>query len=104
VLAYLRQVLKEAGYAALTAGNLSDALILLIATRPRAVVIGAELRAATGIGCAEQFHRLANACAVVELPSGFGGLDAAAAAERVLTAIRAHLPGNVRAMQAQTLS
>jgi anti-anti-sigma factor len=99
VLAYLRGVLQEAGHAALTAGNLPDALILLIATRPDVLVISSELRAATGIGCAEEFHRLANARAVVELPPSFGGLDAGTAADQVLTAIRAHLPGSAKATQ-----
>jgi anti-sigma B factor antagonist len=98
VLAYLREVLKEAGYSALTAGNLPDALILLIATRPEVVIVSAELRKATGIGCAEEFHRLANARKVVELPANFGGLDAGAAAEPVLAAIRAHLPGRAKTM------
>jgi anti-sigma B factor antagonist len=93
VLAYLREVLKGAGYAALTAGNLPDALILLIATRPEVVIISSELRTATGIGCAEEFHRLANARAVVELPADFAALDAGAAAEHVLSAIRSHVPG-----------
>ena len=46
VLTYLRELLKEAGYRTLTAANLPDALILLKATRPRIVVIGAEFRTA----------------------------------------------------------
>ena len=92
VLAYLRELLKEAGHGALTAGNLPDALILLKATRPTLVVMGAELRAATGIGCAEEFQRLANARAVVELPSDFAALDAGAAAEQLMDAVRAHVP------------
>ena len=92
VLAYLRELLKEAGHGTLTAGNLPDALILLKATRPTLVVMGAELRAATGIGCAEEFQRLANARAVVELPSDFAALDAGAAAEQVIDAVRAHVP------------
>ena len=54
--------------------------------------MGAELRAATGIGCAEEFQRLANARAVVELPSDFASLDAGAAAEQVIDAVRAHVP------------
>jgi anti-sigma B factor antagonist len=92
VLSYLRELLKGAGYGALTAANLPDALILLIATRPRVVVMGPELRATSGIGTAEEFHRLANARAVVELPTDFAGLDAGAAAEHVLKAVRAHVP------------
>ncbi len=46
LLTYLRELLKEAGYRTLTAANIPDALILLKATRPKIVVIGAELRTA----------------------------------------------------------
>ena len=98
VLSYLRELLKEAGYGALTAANLPDALILLIATGPRVVVMGQEVRATGVTGTAEQFHRLANTRAVVELPADFAGLDAGAAAEHVLEAVRAHLPAATGAM------
>jgi anti-anti-sigma factor len=89
VLAYLRELLKEAGYHAMTASNLPDALILLTATRPKLVVIGAELRAARGTRAADEFHSAAAARAVVELPAGFAGLDAGDAADDVLNRIRA---------------
>src|SRR5262245_31769880 len=89
VLAYLRELLKEAGYRPMTAANLPDALILLIATRPHVVVIGAELRAARGTRAADEFHRVAAAHAVVDLPTGFGGRDPGDAAQDVLNAIRA---------------
>src|SRR5207247_1188888 len=38
--AYLRELLKAAGYRVLTTHNLPDALILLVATQPKVVVIG----------------------------------------------------------------
>lgn len=88
VLAYLRELLKEAGYRTLTAANMSDALILLKATHPKIVVIGAELRAAD-TGAAAEFHRLVNARAVVALPPGFSEQDAGEAAQHVLQAVRA---------------
>ena len=66
--------------------------MLVNATRATLVVMGAEVRAATGIGCAEEFQRLANARAVVELPSDFAALDAGAAAEQLMDAVRAHVP------------
>ncbi len=99
VLSYLREMLKGAGYGALTAANLPDALILLIATRPSVVVMGPELRATSGIATVEAFQRLASARAVVELPSDFGGLDAGDAAEHVLRAVRAHVPAGSTAVQ-----
>jgi anti-sigma B factor antagonist len=88
VLAYLRELLKEAGYRTLTAANMPDALILLKATHPKIVIIGAELRAAD-TRTAEEFNRLASAGAVVELPAGFSGQDAGEAAQQVLQAVLA---------------
>ena len=88
VLTYLREVLKEAGYRTLTAANMPDALILLKATRPRIVVIGAELRAASGTLAAQEFNSIAGAGAIVELPPGFSGQDAGDAAQQVLQAVR----------------
>jgi len=88
VLTYLRELLREAGYRTLTAANVPDALILLKATHPKIVVIGAELRAATGTTAAEEFNSIASAGAVVELPSGFSSQDAGIAAQQVLQAVR----------------
>src|SRR5205807_4644271 len=57
--AYLRELLKAAGYRVLTAHNLPDALILLIATRPAVVVVSEELHAIRSTHTAEEFHRIA---------------------------------------------
>jgi anti-sigma B factor antagonist len=88
VLSYLRELLKEAGYRTLTATNMPDALILLKATRPRIVVMGAGMRAASGTHAAQEFNSIAGAGAIVELPPGFSGQDAGEAARQVLQAIR----------------
>ena len=88
VLAYVRELLKAAGYLVLTAGNLPDALVLMIAARPPVVVISAELQSAKGTRTAEEFHRLAATHAVVTLPHGFSGHDAGEAADEVLRAVR----------------
>jgi anti-sigma B factor antagonist len=88
VLTYLREVLKEAGYRPLTANNIPDALILLKATHPKTVVIGAELRAAAGNHEADEFNSIASAGSIVELPPGFSGQDAGEAAQQVLQALR----------------
>jgi anti-sigma B factor antagonist len=87
---YLRELLKAAGYRVLSAHNLPDALILLVAANPAAVVISAELHDARGTRTADEFHRLASAGAVVTLPPGFSGHDAAEASDEVLRAVRAH--------------
>ena len=88
VLTYLREILKEAGYRTLTANNMSDALILLKATRPKTVVIGAELRAATASHVTEEFNSFARAGTLIELPPGFSRQDAGDAAQHVLQALR----------------
>jgi anti-sigma B factor antagonist len=88
VLAYLRELLRGAGYRPITAANLPDGLILLRVTRPKAVIIGAELRAVRGTRASDEFNRLADAGGVVVLPSGFSGRDAADAAIQVLDAVR----------------
>jgi anti-sigma B factor antagonist len=90
VLAYLRELLKGAGFHPVTAANLPDALILLTATQPRVIVIGATMRGMRTTRSAEEFHRLANAQPLVELPEGFARQDAGEAGARVLDAIRAY--------------
>jgi anti-sigma B factor antagonist len=92
VLAYLRELLKQSGYRMLTASNLPDALILLKTTRPRVVVVGPELRAAGATWTAQEFNRIANQGAVVELPPGFSARDAGDAALQLLQAIHSLVP------------
>lgn len=87
VLTYLRELLTEAGYRTLTAANVPDALILLKATHPRIVVIGAELRTEK-TQAAEELKNIASAGKVVELPAGFSAQDAGEAAQQVLQALR----------------
>ena len=89
VLAYVRELLKQAGYGVTTADNLPDALTLLNATRPKMVVISADLRAATGTQTADAFQRLADARSVVELPADFSSHDAGEAGHQLLDQIRA---------------
>jgi anti-sigma B factor antagonist len=89
VTAYIRELLKAAGYRALTALNLPDALVLLVATRPAVVVVSAELNGVRGTRAAEEFHRLAAERSLVLLPAGFSAQDAGHAAAEVLSAVRA---------------
>lgn len=88
VLAYVRELLGQAGYGVITVGNLPDALTLLKATRPKVVVIGAELRAARGTWAADSFNSLADALSVVELSAGFSSHDAGEAGGRLLEQVR----------------
>ena len=91
VLAYIRELLKEAGHRVITAANLPDALILLTATQPKVVVIGAELRAVTGIRAADEFRRFAEARTVIELPEQFSSRDAGEAGRQLLDEVAASL-------------
>jgi anti-sigma B factor antagonist len=91
VLVYLRELLTQSGYRSLTVSNLPDALILLKTTRPKVVVLSPELRAGT-TGTAQEFNRIANQGAIVELPPGFSSRDAADAALQLLESIRALVP------------
>ena len=83
-LAYAREVLKQAGYGVATAGNASDARVLLRATTPRVLVIDpdshARLAALTG---GDPAGRLA----VVAWPEGFSTEDAGAAAQELLAGV-----------------
>jgi anti-sigma B factor antagonist len=94
VLAYLRELLKGAGHSVITAANLPDALILLTATQPKVVVVGAELRAITGTRAAEEFRKLADARRLVVLPADFSHHDAGEAGQQLLDQVAASLsPG-----------
>jgi anti-sigma B factor antagonist len=89
VLAYVRELLRQAGYDVVTTGNLADALTLLTATRPKLVVVGAEFRSMRDTRAAETFNRLADALAVVELPADFSRNDAGEAGRQLLDHVRA---------------
>jgi len=89
VLAYIRELLRQAGYDPITTGNLPDALTLLTATRPKLVVIGADLRSAKDTGAAETFNGLADALSVIELPPDFSSQDAGEAGHYLLNQVRA---------------
>lgn len=85
VLAYLRELLGQAGYNVLTNNNLRDALILLRATRPGLAILGPNLKGAPG---AEQIFRGACAAPVLELGEEFSTLEAGQAASELLEKIR----------------
>jgi anti-sigma B factor antagonist len=89
VLAYVRELLRQAGYAVVTTGNLPDALTLLTAMRPKLVVIGAELRATRNTRAADTFNRLADGLSVIELPANFSSDDAGEAGGQLLSRVQA---------------
>src|SRR6185295_19681847 len=79
VLAYVGQVLRQAGFVVITTTNLPDALTLLTATQPKVIVISADLRAQRGTAAADTFNKQADALTVIELSAGFSGQEAASA-------------------------
>ena len=84
VLAYLHELLRRAGYGLMTSTNVSDAATLLIATKPRIVVIDAQSRA---MGMSGRFGGLIGDAHVIELPSTFSIEDAGEAGQRLLSEI-----------------
>src|ERR1700730_7678052 len=89
VLAYLRELLRRAGYQAYTTNNLHDSLILMRVTPPGLLLLGAELTASPATQQAFQ-----SACAklpVVELGTEFSTLDAGEAASGLLEKIGARM-------------
>jgi anti-sigma B factor antagonist len=88
VQAYIREILGRNGYSAMTAGNIADALVLLQATRPKLVVVSAELAQVRGTYAAEKFRRLADGLSVIELPPDFSQRDPGDAAGLLLDRLR----------------
>jgi anti-sigma B factor antagonist len=89
VLAYLRELLRSAGYNVLTNSSLPDSLILMKATRPSLTVLGPNLKASPGTQ--QAFRAACSTVPVVELGSEFSTLDAGQAASDLLERIRARL-------------
>jgi anti-sigma B factor antagonist len=89
VLAYVREMLRSAGYAVVTAANIPDAMTLLIATRPKAIVISGTLRATRA---ALAFNERAGMLPVIELPQHFSTDDAASAGAELLDQVQALVP------------
>jgi len=84
VLAYLHELLRQAGYGLMTSTNVSDATTLLIATKPRIVVIDSQSRVT---GMSGRFGGLIGDAYVVELPPTFSIEDAGEAGQRLLSDI-----------------
>ena len=89
VQALVRELLGQAGYGVLSAGNLPDGLILLQATRPKLVIVSADLRLMRGTRSGDTFNMLVDALPMIELPSDFSILDAGEAGQRLLVQVRA---------------
>ncbi len=91
VLAYACAILKQAGIGVMSSSNIPDALTLLRASRPKVVVIGADLRGTRGTWSADAFNTLAGTAQTIDLPPDFSTHDAGDAARDLLERVRAAL-------------
>lgn len=89
VLAYLREVLRQAGYDPLTTRNVSDAKILLTAAKPALVILGPSVAGGGAEGGG--FRQALGAIPVVSLPGAFSTAEAGAAAQEVLEQVKTRL-------------
>jgi anti-sigma B factor antagonist len=89
VLAYLRELLRRAGYETYTSNNLHDSLILMRVTPPGLLLLGPDITASDGTQ--QRFAAACNGLPVVELGDNFSGLDAGEAASGLLDKIAARL-------------
>jgi anti-sigma B factor antagonist len=88
VLAYVRELLKGAGYGVLTVTNIADAVVLSTATRPNLVIISAALRSTSGAQAFVNSSGGAPRPAVIELPPEFSKDEAGHAARDLLEKVR----------------
>ena len=89
VLAYVRELLRNAGYNVLTNSNVRDALILIHATRPKLLVLGPSLTGSPGT--MQNFRSTCSTLPIVELGDEFSSLDAGQAGSDLLRNIQACL-------------
>jgi anti-sigma B factor antagonist len=86
VLAYLCEVLRQAGYGVTSTTNAADARTLLNAMRPRVAVVGSEFRSRLVSSTPDSAS--ARATRIVWLPDGFSTEEAGEAAQRLLEGVR----------------
>src|SRR5262249_33432949 len=84
VLAYIRELLRQAGYAVMTTNNVASALTLIRATEPRVVVIELALRDQMSGGMPDIFQQFVETAQVIDLPANFSTDDAGEAGAKLL--------------------
>lgn len=89
VLAYLRELLRQAGFDPLTATNVSDARILMKAVKPAVVIMGSGIGAMGDSG--ERFRQAVASVPLVELGQGFSTVEAGEGAQHFLEQVRARV-------------
>lgn len=92
VLAYVREVLRQAGYDPLTTANVSDARILVKAARPAVVILGPNVMVRAGEK-SDALRQALHGIPTIELGTAFSTIDAGEAAQQVLAQVKAHTAG-----------
>ncbi len=90
ILACLREVLRSAGYQALTSSNLPDAQLLLKATKVDAIVVGQDILTANPDAAARLVTRINPSSPLIQL-AGFSQQEAGEAAHELLNEIKSRL-------------
>jgi anti-sigma B factor antagonist len=85
VLAYLSELLRQAGYGVTTTPNVADARILIRATRPKVVLMNSGIHSKLASEVSDR--------RVVQLPDDFSTEDAGGAAQHVLEQVGAAIRG-----------
>ena len=94
VRTFLREVLCNAGYNALTTATIDDARILLKATKAKLVVIPARLQSVHGKPTRKALEEVDPAISLHVLDETFATQDPGEAAEKLLIDVRRLLPTN----------
>jgi anti-sigma B factor antagonist len=87
VLAFVRTLLRQAGYGVMAADNLVDALVLLQGTPAKAVIVEGELRGLRTTTSASRFNTLIDRLPVLEIPASLPALDPEVAAQELLARV-----------------
>lgn len=90
-LAYMREVLRRSGYDPITASNLPDAMVLLKATAPSLVIMGAEVQSPRGRATLDLLRGAAPKVPVITLEQDFSTQEAGQAGVWLLEAVRSRL-------------
>jgi len=88
VRALLGEVLCRAGYRAVSTGNVSDAKILLKATKAKLIIIGANLQSVHGTSTTKAFSEIDPTASLIVLEPGFEAKEPGEAATKLLEMIR----------------
>jgi len=89
VCAFLREILCNAGFNALTTTTLEDAPILLKATKAKVVVISPRMQIVRGKPARQAFQEIVPDVRILTLEDNFASQDPGEAAEKLLADVNA---------------